>query len=308
MYEAHWKLETRPFESGSDSRFYYPGASHQGALLKLRYAVENRRAAAVLCGTAGLGKTLLVQALAKQLSETYTPVVHLVFPQMPADELLAYLADELEDGVARAAGKSGPGSIDESTGGTGGNGSISNGSHNGANRSADRAPPVEQSVRRLQRALVQNARARRHAVVIVDEAHLLAASGSLETMRLLLNFEHESRPTMTLILVGAPSLLPALARFPELDSRMAVKCLLRSFTLEESLAYVDHRLSAAGARQPIFDREAMDSVHALCNGNPQRINRLCDLALLIGYAEEQHGIHAPQVEAIAHDLVAVTPE
>jgi general secretion pathway protein A len=308
MYEAHWNLESRPFESGSDSRFYYPGASHQGALLKLRYAVENRRAAAVLCGPAGLGKTLLVQALAKQLGETYLPVVHLVFPQMPSDELLAYLADEIEEGVARAAGQSGQGSTDATAGDNGNHGSAASGLHNGDPYVAGRRFTVEQSVRRLRHALGENARGGRHAVVIVDEAHLLAASGALETMRLLLNFEHESRPTMTLILVGAPSLLPALARFPELDSRMAVKCLLRSFTPEESLAYIDHRLSAAGARQPIFDRSAIHSVHALCGGNPQRINRLCDLALLIGYAEELHGIGAPQVEAIAQDLVAVTPE
>ena len=308
MYEAHWNLESRPFESGSDSRFYYPGASHQGALLKLRYAVENRRAAAVLCGTAGLGKTLLVQALATQLGETYTPVVHLVFPQMPSDELLAYLADELEAGVARSADESHSGGTAATTSSEEDQGAAADASRNGTKHAANRISTVEQHVRRLQHALTQNARGGRHAVVIVDEAHLLAASGALETMRLLLNFEHESRPTMTLILVGAPSLLPALARFPELDSRMAVKCLLRSFTPEESLAYVDHRLSAAGARQPIFDRGAIHSVHALCNGNPQRINRLCDLALLIGYAEELHGIGTPQVEAIAQDLVAVTPE
>src|SRR5262245_64566039 len=49
MYENHWQLERRPFENNnSDVRFYYPGESHQGALLKLRYAVENRRPAALL--------------------------------------------------------------------------------------------------------------------------------------------------------------------------------------------------------------------------------------------------------------------
>jgi general secretion pathway protein A len=84
MYEAYWRLEHRPFENTNDPRFYYPGESHQGTLLKLRYAVENRRGGAVLAGGSGTGKTLLVQALARQLNDSCQPFVQLVFPQMSA--------------------------------------------------------------------------------------------------------------------------------------------------------------------------------------------------------------------------------
>ncbi|GAG08635.1 unnamed protein product, partial [marine sediment metagenome] len=63
MYESYWQLTTRPFDNGDDSRFYFPSESHQGALLKLRYAVENRRGGALLSGAAGLGKTLLANML-----------------------------------------------------------------------------------------------------------------------------------------------------------------------------------------------------------------------------------------------------
>ena len=48
MYESYWQLESKPFENTADTRYYYPAETHQGALLKLRYAVENRRAAALL--------------------------------------------------------------------------------------------------------------------------------------------------------------------------------------------------------------------------------------------------------------------
>ena len=46
MYEAHWQLDALPFDHTADARFYYPGESQQGALLKLRYAVEMRQPAA----------------------------------------------------------------------------------------------------------------------------------------------------------------------------------------------------------------------------------------------------------------------
>ena len=94
MYESYWQLDARPFDHSAEARFYYPGPSQQAALLKLRYVVENRRGAALLAGEAGLGKTLVAQTLLRQLGDSFRPRVHLVFPQMPAEQLLAYLADQ----------------------------------------------------------------------------------------------------------------------------------------------------------------------------------------------------------------------
>lgn len=272
MYESYWQLESKPFESTSDARFYYPCEAHQGALLKLRYAIENRRGAALLAGAAGLGKTLLVKSLARQLGESFSPIVQLVFPEMPPDQLLAYLVDELTGEYSSQTGS------------------------------------VQHSVRRLQNILQNNTSAGRHAVVVFDEAHLLRDTNALETVRLLLNFEQQLQPALTVLLVGQPPLLPALDRMPQLDGRLAVKCLLRAFSLEETLGYVQHRLSAAGTRREIFDQPALEAVHYFSHGVARRINRLCDLALLIGFAEERPQIGVPQIEAIAEELVTVAPE
>jgi general secretion pathway protein A len=272
MYEAYWQLAAKPFESTSDARFYYHGESHQGALLKLRYAIENKREAALLTGPSGLGKTLLITMLGRLLSEDFRPVVHLVFPQMPPDQMLAYLADELCGEVSETAGT------------------------------------VDRSIRRLQSKLTENAKAQRHAVVVVDEAHVLRENGGLETLRLLLNLQANGSPAMTLVFVGHTMLLPTLERLPELDERLGVKCLLRRFTQEETMAYISHRLTAAGAKLPIFDTSALEAVHLHSHGVARQINRLCDLALLIGFADERPGISAAQIESVADELVAVTPE
>src|SRR4029079_13138603 len=135
--------------------------------------------------------------------------------------------------------------------------------------------------------LAENAAKGRHAVVVIDEAHLLEGNRTFEALRLLLNFEYNAPPVLTLLLFGQPPLLPLLARMPALEERLAVKCLLRPLTLEETMAYVQHRLSAAGRSQAIFESSALETLFYLTQGNPRRINRLCDLALLIGYAEEQ---------------------
>ena len=95
MYEAYWKLDQKPFEETADTSLYYPSEVHQGALLKVRYAVEGQRTAAVLAGAAGTGKTLLVKKLSESLPTQFNPLIHLVFPAMPAGELLQYIADRL---------------------------------------------------------------------------------------------------------------------------------------------------------------------------------------------------------------------
>ena len=89
---------------------------------------------------------------------------------------------------------------------------------------------------------------------------------------------------------------------------MAVKCLLRPLSQQQTADYVTHRLKVAGAVRPIFDAEAMATLHTLTHGIARRINRLCDLALLIGFAEEQRTISATHLEAVCQELVAIVPE
>jgi general secretion pathway protein A len=217
-----------------------------------------------MAGPSGIGKSLLVRLLLDDLSDVYAPCVHLKFPQMPPAQLLAFLGEEL------------------------------------TGKSAENAT-LDQSLHRLQQMLADNHRDGRHAVVVVDEAQLLRDTDAMETIRLLLNFE----PAWTLLLVAQPALLPALQRMPELEERLGVTCLLRHFSLEESVSYISHRMHAAGVADldAIFEPESLEAVHRLSGGIPRRINRLCDLALLIGFAEEQSRITAAHIEAVADELI-----
>jgi type II secretory pathway predicted ATPase ExeA len=273
MYESYWQLRQKPFENCADPRFYYPGQPHQAALLKLRYAVENQRGGALLSGPSGSGKTLVVGMLRAMLADRFSPFVHLVFPQMPADQLLAYLAGQL---TAPADGPA--------------------------------TPDIPHSIRQIEQFLGSNTEEGKHAVLVIDEAHLLEGHRTLEALRLLLNFQFDCRPGLTLLLAGQPGLMPILDRVPQLEERLGVKCLLRPFNGQETAEYVAHRLSLAGAPRPIFEPDALSAVHRLTLGIARRINRLCDLALLIGFAEERRTITAAQLEAVSQELVTVVPE
>jgi general secretion pathway protein A len=271
MYLDYWQLAAKPFEPSADRTDYFSCEAHEGALLKLRYAVENRRGAVVLAGQPGVGKTLLVQLLRSELADTFTPQVHLVFPQMSSRELLVYLAEQL-----------------------------------GAPPADTPRHTVEESVRRLEFALRHNAAQQKHAVIVIDEAHLLEECGVLETLRLLLNFESAGQPTFTLLLVGQMGLISSIGRLAGLEERVAVKALLRPFTEEETARYVNYRLDAAGAVRDIFTPDALEAIHYLSHGVARQINRLGDLALLVGYADRLPQLAAHQIESVSEDLVTLS--
>jgi len=273
MYESYWQLSRKPFDSGCDPQFYHPAETHQSALLKLRYAIENQRGGALLSGPSGAGKTMVVALLRQLLDESGTPLVHVVFPQMSAEDLLAYLAGRLS-GSGETAGESG----------------------------------VPQCLERIERSLAAAAERGRRPVVVIDEAHLLADRRTLEAIRLLLNFEVSGRAGMTLLLSGQPGILPILERMPAVEERLGVKCLLRPLSAAETAQYVEHRLRAAGAERTIFEPEALAALYELSHGVPRRINRLADLALLIGYAEQSRTIDASKIESVNEELVCVVPE
>lgn len=273
MYLEYWQLATKPFEPTADRHGFFASEAHEGALMKVRYGIENKQGAVLLAGPSGVGKTMLVELLGAELPEAYRPRVELVFPQMSSRDLLVYLAEQI-----------------------------------GAPAHEPPRHTVEESVRRLQSFLEQNTREGRHAVIVIDEAQLLEDCGALETLRLLLNFRVDGRPTLSLVLVGQMSLVSAVSRLPSLEERICVKSILRAFTAEETSEYVRHRLELAGATREIFTPGAVEAIHYLAHGIPRQINRLADLALLVGFADRLPQIAAEQVESVSEELITIAAD
>jgi len=74
-------------------------------------------------------------------------------------------------------------------------------------------------------------------------------------------------------------------------------------TLEETKAYVQQRLRIAGSNgQPIFDHEAVTSVHRYANGIPRVINLLCEHCLVSAFVDQQKVVGPDVVDNVARDF------
>lgn len=269
MYLDYWQLEAKPFEPILDAGTMFPGPTHVSAMHKLRYAIENRRPAALLVGVAGVGKTLVWESLSCHLGNSLGKQVHLAFPLFSPREMLAYLA-------IRFGGK------------------IS-----GTQASAD------ESLHSLEQVLAENQQRGKLAVLAVDEAHLLEDAGLLDPLRLLMNLRSQGESLFTLLLVGQVPTLSTMERTNNLDERLEMKVLVKPFSSEETAGYIEHRLVQAGATRPLFTPEALEAAHQLSGGIPRRINRLCDLALMVGFAAKDAVVDSPQLQAVNDELVTL---
>lgn len=131
-------------------------------------------------------------------------------------------------------------------------------------------------VRRLQDAFVQTTSTDgMRTVIILDEAHDLRPE-SLAMLRLLTNFEMDSRLVLSVVLAGQPQLKAALAR-PEQEAiaqRLAHCATLRLLSSQETRHYIAHRCAIAGAANDPFDDDAHCAIFEMTRGNMRAIDRL----------------------------------
>jgi general secretion pathway protein A len=270
MYEQYWRLQRPAFDNDFDPRFYFPARSHHGALLKLRYCLENRKDAAVLVGDHGLGKTYLTHLLEHELDAERFAFARVVFPLLSPAELLRYLAYRLGTPCESATA------------------------------------PTDAVLAHLENHLKREQSTGRRPVVLVDDAHLLDIA-HLQTLQLLLNLGGGG-PGFGLVLAGRSDLLARLKRVPPLAERVAVRMTLQPLGEDEAAGYVAKRLQAAGRADVVLHAAAIQSAWELSRGVPRVMNQICDLSLLVGYADGLTGLTAVEVQAAAAELGSVTAD
>ena len=153
-------------------------------------------------------------------------------------------------------------------------------------------------VRKLQAAFAHTAGDGVRPVILLDEAHDLRPE-SLAMLRLLTNFEMDSRLVVSVVLAGQPPLNDLLRR-PEqaaMAQRLAHYATLRLLSRDETRTYLKHRCTLAGAATDPFDGDAHETIYEMSRGNLRAIDRLALGALQL--AAKAHAAAVCSAEVIA---------
>jgi general secretion pathway protein A len=125
-------------------------------------------------------------------------------------------------------------------------------------------------------------------VVVLDEAHDLRPE-SLAMLRILTNFEMDSRLLLSIVLGGQPHLRNMLRRdnMEDMARRLSHYATLRPLSREETQRYVEHRCAIAGAATVPFDPGALDGLYEIARGNLRATDELARKTLEVAHDHDQ---------------------
>jgi general secretion pathway protein A len=126
----------------------------------------------------------------------------------------------------------------------------------------------------------QLGRERIHPVFLLDEAHLLHQD-VLDHLHILLNYEWDSRPLLSLVLVGLPELKARLElrHNRALYSRVPYRLSIESLTPEDTGEYIRYRLKRVGCEREVFTSDCLAMLHESANGSLRDVDRIATAAL-----------------------------
>jgi type II secretory pathway predicted ATPase ExeA len=272
MYKQFFGLRASPFSVNPDPRFLFLTRHSQEALACLTYGIQSRRGFVLLSGEVGTGKTTLLNKLLDWLRGQRVATAFIFNSRLDVPEMFDYmLADFGIQCESRLK---------------------------------------SQVLLHLYHWLLERYRAGETAVLIIDEAQNLSTE-ALEEIRLLTNLETATEKLLQVVLSGQPELEQKLKmpRLRQLNQRITIRCQTRPLTSDETCAYITQRLKIAGSNgRPIFNQEALETVHKYARGIPRVINLLCDHALLSAFVDKRPQVEAGLIEGVAREFDLLHPE
>lgn len=116
--------------------------------------------------------------------------------------------------------------------------------------------------------------------LLVDEAHLLHQD-TLDHLHILLNYQWDSKPLLSLVLIGLPELDDRLRlrRNRSLYSRLHHRYAIGALTPDDTTDYVRARLARVGATKDIFSVDALALLHEAAGSSLRDTDRIAAAAL-----------------------------
>jgi general secretion pathway protein A len=266
MYNAFFGFTQNPFNMSPDPSFLFRSPQHEEALASLIYGVQSRKGFIALTGEVGTGKTTMLECLRDFLNAQQTAFASLFNSRLTVEQFFELLAYDLDLRCNRLS--------------------------------------KTEVLLSLNNMLLERAGAGRTTVLIVDEAHNLEWD-VLEEIRLLGNLENRRGKLLQIILSGQQELDRKLEapEFRQLKQRIALRCTLRGFSAEETVAYMNSRMARAGLKnQTIASPRLLDEIHFRSQGIPRLINAICDNLLLTAFAMESRVATLEMLDEVTADM------
>jgi general secretion pathway protein A len=262
MYETHWGLRESPFRGLLSPRYFYCSATHDEALARLQFLVENRRRLGLLLGMPGSGKTLLLEVFGRHMRSLGHQVATVSLLSLDARELLWELATQLHC-------------------------------------NPHPADTAFQLWRRVVDRLAANRYQQLRTILLLDDGDEMVTEVAPHLIRLLR--QDPTAPTgLTAVLAADPRRVKRLGR--RLLELCELRIDVELWEPEETREYLLHSLAVAGTDRAVFDTRAALRLHELAQGVPRHVRQLAELALVAGAGQQLPQIDSATIDAVYEEL------
>lgn len=229
-------------------------AQYREALFRLFY-LGKTKGFGLLTGGPGRGKTTAVRSWAASLNPSLYKVVYSCLSTLTVTDFYRSLTEAL-----------------------GGQPSF---------RKPDNFRSIQEEIKRL------SLEKKKTPVIIIDEANYVS-NAILNDLKLLFNFEMDSRDRAVVLLCGLGQLNNTLrlSVHEPLRQRLVMNFHMEGMTKEEGREYIRTKLSGAGCGHAVFEDAATEAILNASDGTPRMVNRLCSQSLLCADAKKLDIVNA----------------
>lgn len=262
MYLQHWKLAHSPFAPRYAVRHFFASPTHDEALARLQFLIDDGRRVGLLLGAYGSGKSTVLEVLRAGLRRAGVTAARVNLQGVDEDELLWQIAAAC-----------------------------------GLNPSAE-AGRIWLWCNLLDFLATERFQ-RRTTVLLFDDAHE-AMPDVVAVLARFLDIDQSPESRLTLILAATPDLAARLGQ--RVFQLAELRVHLEPWELRDTAEYLRAMLAAARCDKAAFADDVAERIQALSGGNPRRVAQLANLALLAGAGQELTQVHADTVQGVFDEL------
>lgn len=264
MYLSYYGLEFNTFDKDIETKYAYETDDFKILKNRLEFVKDNKTIA-LITGNPGMGKTFAIRNFLNELNRNLYKIIYICMSTVTTYEFYKQLCYEL--GIE---------------------------------------PPYKKidMFREIQERILNLSKDKRiNVIIVLDEAQYLK-TGILNDLKILLNFDMDSKNYVSLILVGQPVLNSILRRniYDALNQRITVSYNMIGITKTELKDYIDSRIRLAHGNNGIFNEQAIEAIFNTCNGSIRVVNNIITKCLIIGKSKQSQIIDSDLVLEAVNEL------
>ena len=245
MYTSYYGMSSNPFIK-EEKEEYFESRDYKELKNRLEYLKEIK-GVGLFTGKTGYGKTYCIRSFTKGLNKEIYKVIYIIAnSHFTLFDFIKAVGDAIGIGV-------------------------------GACYQVDMYNNIQKELKRLV------LKERVQPIIIVDDAHTLSRI-ILKNLKILYEFDMDTRDYVTLILVGQEELKEELGKkvYESLRQRIIVNYTMEGLTREEVKEYIKTRFMVANVKVDIFTEDGINALYSCSKGSSRRLNNLVLNSLIIG--------------------------